>query len=66
MQKNFICLNKSLNFVYSLFKMQMRHNKLRITFYYSWYTILSITNSTPLKNNLVLEICKKEDIGRVI
>jgi hypothetical protein len=28
--------------------------------------ILGLTNPTPLKNNLVLEICKKEDIGRVI
>ena len=27
---------------------------------------LGFTNPTPLKNNLVLEICKKEDIGRVI
>jgi hypothetical protein len=36
--------------------MQMRHIELRITLYYSWYTTLSITNPTPLKNNLVLEI----------
>jgi hypothetical protein len=34
----------------------MRHTKMRITLYYSWYTIWSITNPTPLKNNLVLEI----------
>jgi hypothetical protein len=34
---------------------------MRITLYYSLYTILSITNPTPLKNNLVLEICKKRD-----
>jgi len=29
---------------------------------YFLYTILSITNPTPLKNNLVLEICKRKDI----
>jgi hypothetical protein len=34
----------------------MRHIKLRITLYYSWYTTWSITNPTPLKNNLVPEI----------
>jgi hypothetical protein len=55
-----ICFNSSLNFVYALFIMQMRHMKLRISLYYSWYTTLSITNPTPLKNNLALEICKKE------
>jgi hypothetical protein len=27
---------------------------------------LGITNPTPLKKDLVLEICKKEDVGRVI
>jgi hypothetical protein len=36
--------------------MQMRHRKLRITLYYSWYTTWSITNPTSPKNNLVLEI----------
>jgi hypothetical protein len=38
--------------------MQMRHIKLRSLYYYL-YTNLSITNPTPLKNNLVLEISKK-------
>ena len=27
---------------------------------------LDITNPTPLNRNLVLEICKKRDIGRVV
>ena len=48
--------------MYALFMMQIRHIKLRRSLYYSWYTILSITNPTPLKNNLVPEISKKEDI----
>jgi hypothetical protein len=51
-----ICLNSSLNSVYALFMMQIRHIKLRRSLYYSWYKILSITNPTPLKRNLVLEI----------
>jgi hypothetical protein len=34
----------------------MRHRKLRRSLYYSLYTTLSVTNPTPLKNNLVLEI----------
>jgi hypothetical protein len=33
---------------------------------YFLYTILSITNPTPLKNNLVLEICKKEDATSLV
>jgi hypothetical protein len=41
--------------------MQIRHIKLRRSLYYSLYTILSITNPTPLKNNLVPEISKKRD-----
>jgi hypothetical protein len=38
-----ICLNSSLNSVYALFMMQIRHIKLRRSLYYSWYKILSIT-----------------------
>jgi hypothetical protein len=37
-----ICLNSSLNFVYALFMMQMRHIKYENTIYFL-YTILSIT-----------------------
>jgi hypothetical protein len=37
------------------------HQTLRSTLF-SWFTYLGITNPTPLKNNLVLEICKKRDV----
>src|SRR5699024_10087669 len=37
------CINSSLNFVYALFMMQMRHRKLRLSLYYSVYTNLGIT-----------------------
>jgi hypothetical protein len=58
--ESFVLINP-LNFEYALFMMQMRHIELRSSLYYSWYKILSITNPTPLKNNLVLEI--EEDQG---
>jgi hypothetical protein len=39
----------------SFYDANMTH-KMRSSLYYSLYTTLSITNPTPLKNNLVLEI----------
>ena len=53
--ESFVLINP-LSFEYALFMMQMRHIELRSSLYYSWYKILSITNPTPFKNNLVLEI----------
>jgi hypothetical protein len=50
----------------ALFMMQIRHIKLRRSLNYSLYTILSITNPTPLTKNLVLEICKKTDVKSFI
>jgi hypothetical protein len=37
-------------------------HKISRLLYIPFYIILSITNPTPLKNNLVLEICKRKDI----
>jgi hypothetical protein len=43
----------------------MAHNIRRFTIF-SLYTFLGITNSIPLNRNLVLEICKKRDVKKLI
>jgi hypothetical protein len=64
-----ICLNSSLNSVYALFMMQIRHIKLRRSLYYSWYKILSITHSRPRhenENGIVPEHeCRPHGVRRV-
>jgi hypothetical protein len=61
------------SFFYNLFELNSKFcvcsfydaneaHQIRNSSMYFLYTILSITNPTPLKNNLVLEICKRKDI----
>jgi hypothetical protein len=50
-----ILINRSCLRVCSFYDANMAHEIEEFTLY-SWYTTLSITNPTPLKNNLVLEI----------
>jgi hypothetical protein len=50
-----VLINHSQLYVCSFYDANMAH-KMRKSSMYFLYTILSITNPTPLKNNLVLEI----------
>jgi hypothetical protein len=61
---SFVLIHLS-TYVCSSYDANMAH-KIRISDIVSRYTFLGITNPTPLKNNLVLEICKKEDATSLV